>query len=187
VAALVAVVVVGAQSLGWTTAGFTKAFTPWRTAVCAVAVGVFTAAYALSTGRSPEEAALSGQATLGQLAADPHSWPVSALVLLVLFKGLAWGVSLGSLRGGPIFPAILLGAAAGIAASGLPGLGTASGLSIGLAASGAAITGLPVTATLLAILLVGNNAADAAPLMIISAVISFVVSTLLKRKAPAEG
>jgi hypothetical protein len=106
-------------------------------------------------------------------------------VLLVLLKGLAWGVSLGSLRGGPIFPEVLLGAAVDIACSGLPGLRTASGLSIGLAASGAAIAGLPVTATLLAILLVGNNAADASPLMIVSAVISFVVSTLLKRKAPA--
>ncbi|MFE0463592.1 chloride channel protein [Kitasatospora sp. NPDC058965] len=185
IAALIAVVVVGAQTLGWRAAAFTERRTPWRTVVCALAVGVAIAAYALCTGRSPAEAALSGQATLAQLAADPHSWGVGALVLLVLFKGLAWGVSLGSLRGGPIFPAILLGAAVGVACSGLPGLGTASGLSIGLAASGAAITGLPVTATLLAILLVGVNAPDASPLMIVSAVISFVVATVLKRVAPA--
>ncbi|SEL41923.1 chloride channel protein [Streptacidiphilus jiangxiensis] len=184
VAALVAVVVVGAQSLGWSTALFTRRRTGLRVILCAVAVGVCIAAYGLFTGRSPEEAALSGQATLGQLAADPHAWGVGALVLLVLFKGLAWGISLGSLRGGPIFPAILIGAAIGIACSGLPGLGTASGLSIGLAASGAAITGLPVTASLLAILLVGANAADAAPLMIVSAVVSFVVATKLRRTAP---
>ncbi|MEY9874077.1 H+/Cl- antiporter ClcA [Streptacidiphilus sp. MAP12-33] len=186
VAALIAVVIVGAQSLGWSTAVFTRLRTGPRTVVCAVAVGVCTAAYALFSGRSPEEAALSGQAMLGQLAASPHALGVGALVLLVLFKSLAWGISLGSLRGGPIFPAVLIGAAIGLACSGLPGFGTASGLSVGLAASGAAITGLPVTATLLAILLVGNNAADAAPLMVVAATVSFVVATMLRRKAPAE-
>ncbi|PYC69162.1 chloride channel core [Streptomyces tateyamensis] len=185
IAALIAAVVVGAQSLGWSTAAFTRQYTPSRTVVCAVLVGVCTAAYALFTGRSPEEAALSGQVMLGQLAADPHAWGVGALALLVLCKGLALGVSLGSLRGGPIFPVVLIGAAVGIACSGLPGLGTAAGLSIGLAASGAAITGLPVTATLLAVLLVGDNAPNAAPLMIVSTAVSFLVATLLKRRAPA--
>ena len=184
IAALVAVVIVAAQSLGWSTAAFTRQQTGVRIILCALGVGVATAAYGLFTGRNPEEAALSGQATLGQLAANPQAWGVGALVLLVLFKGLAWGISLGSLRGGPIFPAVLLGAAIGVACGGLPGFGTASGLSVGLAASGTAITGLPVTATLLAILLVGDNAANAAPLMIVAAVVSFVVSTRLKRSAP---
>jgi H+/Cl- antiporter ClcA len=183
-AALIALVIVGVQALGWTTFGFTARRTGPRIIVCAIGVGVCTAAYALFTGRSPEEAALSGQVTLSQLAANPKSWGVATLVLLVLFKGMAYGISLGSLRGGPIFPAILIGAASGIACAGLPGFGSAAGLSVGLAASGAAITGFPVTASLLAILLVGANATDAAPLMIVASVVSFIVATKLRPKPP---
>ncbi|WP_042366233.1 chloride channel protein [Streptacidiphilus neutrinimicus] len=183
-AALIAVVIVAVQALGWTTFAYTERRTGLRIVLCAIGVGVCTAAYALFTGRSPEEAALSGQETLSQLAANPQSWGVATLVLLVLFKGLAWGISLGSLRGGPIFPAIMVGAATGIACAGLPGFGAAAGLSVGLAASGAAITGLPVTASLLAILLVGANAKDAAPLMLVAAVVSFVVATKLRPRPP---
>jgi hypothetical protein len=47
---------------------------------------------------------------------------VGALVLLVACKGLAYGVSLAGFRGGPVFPAMFLGAAGGIALSHLPGL-----------------------------------------------------------------
>ena len=49
-----------------------------------------------------------------QFAAD-------ALALLLLFKGLAWSISLGNFRGGPTFPAIFLGVAAGLMAGHLPG------------------------------------------------------------------
>lgn len=115
-----------AHGLGERTHRWTSAHgTAVRTVVCAVAAGVCLTAYALLTGRSPEEAALSGQTTLGQLAENPHGWSVLALVALVLCKALAWGISLGSLRGGPIFPAVLLGVATGLACAGLPGLRTA--------------------------------------------------------------
>ena len=40
---------------------------------------------------------------------------VGTLLILVLCKGVAWAVSLGSFRGGPTFPAMFLGAAGGIA------------------------------------------------------------------------
>ncbi|MFJ6774788.1 hypothetical protein ACIQOV_28165 [Kitasatospora sp. NPDC091257] len=59
------------------------------------------------------------------LAADPADWPVGALLALVLFKGLGWSIALGSLRGGPIFPALLLGTALGTACAPLPGFGAA--------------------------------------------------------------
>ena len=39
-------------------------------------------------------------------------WLLNALALLIVFKGVAYSVSLGSFRGGPTFPAIFLGAAA---------------------------------------------------------------------------
>jgi H+/Cl- antiporter ClcA len=150
-----------------------------RTVCCAAAAGLLLACYALATGRSPEQAALSGQATLAELAAHPHAWPVSALVLLVLFKALAWAVCLGALRGGPIFPAILIGAAAGVAAGGLPGLGIATGLGAGMAAATAAVTRLPLTSVVLATLLVGGQP-EQTPLLIVAALASLVTAEVLR-------
>ncbi|WP_030457923.1 chloride channel protein [Kitasatospora sp. NRRL B-11411] len=182
-AVVIALVLVAGQTLGHRFAAFTAHRTAARTVLCAVLVGACIAGYALVTGRSPEEAALSGQAALGQLAADPRSWSVGALLALVLFKGLGWGVALGSLRGGPIFPAVLLGSALGVAAGGLPGLGIEAGLAVGLAASSAAVTRLPVTSTVLAAALLGDQAADSMPLLIVSAVVAFLTATFVHRVA----
>ncbi|MEV7595887.1 chloride channel protein [Kitasatospora sp. NPDC089797] len=188
-AVAVAVVCVAGQTLGRRVKAFTAGGTGTgpsarRTAVrtvgCALAVGCCIAGYALLTGRSPAEAALSGQATLGALAADPAAWPVGALLALVLGKTLGWGIALGSLRGGPIFPAILIGAALGVACAPLPGLGTAPALAAGLVAAGAATTGLPVTSTVLATMLLGGQAANAMPLLIVAAVTAFITGELLR-------
>ncbi|MFE5207034.1 chloride channel protein [Streptomyces sp. NPDC056600] len=184
-AALIAVVITLARRLGRRAAAWNGsahgAPAAWRVVACAVAVGVCVAAYALVTGRSPAEAALSGQATLAQLAGRPHAWPVAALLALVLFKGLAWGISLGSLRGGPIFPSVLLGASAGIACSGLPGLGITPALALGIAAAATAVTGLPLTSSVLAVLLLGRAAYDQTPLIVLAAVVSVVVTQALGR------
>jgi H+/Cl- antiporter ClcA len=79
-----------------------------RTVLCALAAAGCAAAYAGLTGRSPYEVASSGQAALAQLASDPHSWPAGALVAVLLFKAVAYSICLGSLRGGPVFPALFL-------------------------------------------------------------------------------
>ncbi|MGW2870297.1 chloride channel protein [Kitasatospora sp. NPDC001225] len=189
-AVAIAVVCVAGQTVGrrvktLTTSG-TARQTALRTVLCAVAVGGCLAAYALLTGRSPEEAALSGQATLGTLAADPAAWPVGALLALVLCKGLGWSIALGSLRGGPIFPAILLGAALGTACAPLPGFGAAPALAVGLAASGAAVTGLPVTSTVLAAALLGGEAANSMPLLIVSTVAAFITAEALRGRPKRE-
>ncbi|WP_406196914.1 chloride channel protein [Kitasatospora sp. NBC_01560] len=161
----------------------TARVTAVRTVVCAVAVGVCICAYALLTGRSPEEAALSGQLTLGALAAQPASWSIGALIALTLCKAAGWGISLGSLRGGPIFPAILIGAATGVVFGPLPGLGIAQGLAAGIAASAAAVTRLPVTSAVLAAELLGSEATDALPLVIVAAVTAFVSGELFRSLA----
>ncbi|MFJ2863555.1 chloride channel protein [Kitasatospora sp. NPDC087314] len=191
-AAAVAVVCVAGQALGRRVKAFTTGDpdgprpaptarqTAVRTVLCAVAVGACLAAYALLTGRSPEEAALSGQATLGVLAADPTAWPIGALLALVLCKTVGWGIALGSLRGGPIFPAILIGAVLGAACAPLPGLGSAPALAVGLAASGAAVTRLPVTSMVLAAMLLGGDAANEMPLLIVAAVTAFVTGELVR-------
>lgn len=179
-AVVIACGVVAMMAVGRRLGVWTQSRTVLRTIACAVAVGACVAGYALLTGRSPAEAALSGQATLTALAAQPQSWALSALLLLVLFKGIGWGISLGSLRGGPVFPALLLGAALGVACSGLPGFGAASGIAAGLAAGGAATLRLPVSALVLAAVLMGDDAAQQMPLMIVVTVVAFAAAELLR-------
>ncbi|MDQ8705349.1 chloride channel protein [Streptomyces sp. LHD-70] len=186
-AVLIAAVVASLRGLGRRTERWTAEHTAVRTVVCGVAAGALLTAYALVTGRSPEEAALSGQAMLGELAAAPHDLSVVALLALALFKGLAWSVCLGSMRGGPIFPAVLIGAVLGIACSGLPGLGTTPGLALGMATATAVVTGLPLTSSVLTVLLLGSDAHNQMPLIVIAAVAGVITGHLLRgRPAPAE-
>ncbi|MGW6918630.1 chloride channel protein [Kitasatospora sp. NPDC054939] len=192
VAVLVAVVCVAGRMLGRSVKAFTGQRTPGqtvlRTVLCAVAAGACLTAYSVLTDRSPEEDALSGQATLAALAADPADWPTGALIALAIFKAAAWGLCLGSLRGGPIFPAILIGGAIGIVCAPLPGLGNAAGLAAGLAAAGAAVTRLPVTSAVLATALLGSEAVNLMPLLIVATVASFLTAEQIdrpRRRAPA--
>ncbi|GGS63736.1 chloride channel protein [Streptomyces griseoviridis] len=186
VAALIGALITLGRALGRRTVSWTRRRTAVRTVLCAVFVGVCLSAYALVTGRSPAEAALSGQAALADLAARPHTWPVGALVALVVCKGLAWGVALGALRGGPVFPAVLLGTATALACSGLPGFGTAPALALGIAAAGAAVTGLPLASAVLAVLLTGKDAHGQMPLIVTASVVSFLVAQLVRRPPPPE-
>ena len=149
--------------------------------------GSAACAYALLTGHSPAEVALSGQATLPMLAADPAAWSTGALVGLVAFKALAYAVCLGAFRGGAVFPAVMLGAAIGVLASTLaPGLDLLPGLAIGMAA-GTAVIGLPVTGVILVVLLLGDAAASQMPVVILAVVIAMVVEERLSSWTPVAG
>ena len=89
--------------------------------------------------RPDQRPARGGRAALGRgrapeaLSSDAGSWSLSALAWLIVFKGIAYGLSLGSFRGGPTFPPLFLGAAAGIMASHLPGLSTTPAVAQGRA------------------------------------------------------
>lgn len=153
-----------------------------HTAVCALAAGACGAVYTLAVDRSPEDVASSGQATLAKLAEDPHSWGVGALIAVLLCKGAAYALCLGSLRGGPIFPALFLGAALGVLLAPLPGLGVVPGLAAGMAAAAAAALRLPVSSALLVVLLMGSGAMT--PVVLLAAVVGFVTAQLLPPGRP---
>ncbi|SFB45725.1 H+/Cl-antiporter ClcA [Nocardioides alpinus] len=166
-------------AVGRLTARLAEAHVMTTTVVAGVVAGTAAAAYALMTGRSPEEVALSGQATLFDLAEDPAAWSTAALVALVLCKAVAYAVCLGTFRGGPVFPAILLGAGVGVlAADLLPGLGLVAALAIGMGA-GMAVTGLPVTSVVLVALLLGDAAVDLVPVVILAVVVALVTEERL--------
>ncbi|MFE0632089.1 chloride channel protein [Streptomyces sp. NPDC058864] len=148
-----------------------------HTVLCALAAGACAAGYALATGRTPEEVASSGQAALAQMAADPHAWPAGALVAVLLFKGAGYALCLGSLRGGPIFPSLFLGGAAGLLAAPLPGFGVVPAMAAGMAAATAAAMRLPVSSVVLVVLLLGNI--ESVPVVVLAVVVSFVTAELL--------
>ncbi|WP_333768848.1 chloride channel protein [Streptomyces sp. IBSBF 2435] len=145
--------------------------------LCALTAGGCAAAYAAITGRSPTDVALSGQATLPDLAAHPHSWSVGALVAVLAFKSAGYAVSLGSLRGGLVFPSLFLGAAAGVLLAPLPGFGVVPAMAAGMAASTGAAMRLPVSTVVLVALVLGHP--GSLPVVALATVTAFVTTELL--------
>ena len=185
VAAIVAVGTWAVFMLGRRTAKVVQSRTVVTTTGVGLLAGSLAAIYAVLTGHSPAEVALSGQAALGELALHPEQWSAGALVLLLLCKGIAYALCLGAFRGGPVFPALFLGAACGVLATQVvPGIGTVSGLAIGMAAGAAASTGLPITSILLVVLLLGPVATSVMPVIILAAVSALVVDEMLTHRLP---
>ncbi|HEY1276070.1 MAG TPA: chloride channel protein, partial [Thermoleophilaceae bacterium] len=118
-----------------------------------------------ATDHDQSDVLFSGQDALGPLILHAADYSVGALLLLVLCKGLAYALALSSFRGGPIFPALFVGAAAGIAASHLPGLEVVPAAAMGMGAMSAVMLGLPLSSVLLATVLLGKNGTDAIPLV----------------------
>jgi hypothetical protein len=144
--------------------------------------GCSAAVYSVVTGHSPDEVALSGQATLTTLAAHPEAWSTGALVMLVVTKMIAYALCIGVFRGGPVFPAIFVGAVSGtLAGVVLPGLGTIPGLAIGMAA-GVAVIGMPLTGILIVVLLLGGAATDLMPVIILAAVAALIGEDVLSAR-----
>ena len=154
------------------------------TPLAGLAVAGLAIAYAAGTGKGSSDVLFSGQDALGPLIDHSAGYTVGALVLLLVCKGLAYGTSLSSFRGGPIFPAMFIGAAGGIALSHLPGLPLVAGVAMGIGAMSVAMLRLPMTSVLLATLLLAADGLQVVPLAIVSVVVAYVVSIRLT-PAPA--
>ena len=148
-----------------------------------LAVAGCAIAFAEASGRGSSEVLFSGENALAPLVEHAASWTAGALVLLVVFKGLAYAISLSGYRGGPTFPAMFIGAAGGIALSHLPGLPMIAGVAMGIGAMTVAILRLPLTSVLLASLFLQADAIALMPLVIVSVVVAFVATA---RITPAE-
>lgn len=155
------------------------------TMLVGLAVAMCASAYSLLTGRNPFDVASSGTDTLVALTSDPSSWGSAALIALILFKGLAYALSLGSFRGGAIFPSIMLGAALGMLLAPLPGLGMAGGVAVGMAAFASAGMKMPLSSVALTMLLFGSNASEVFPEIAIAAVIAFMVRLAIEKRQAA--
>lgn len=147
--------------------------------VAGLVVGGLAIAYAEGAGKGPSDVLFSGQSALGPLITHSASYTVAALLLLLACKGLAYGVSLSSFRGGPVFPAIFMGAVGGVALSHLPGLPLVDGVAVGIGAMCVVMLTLPLTSVLLATLILGSDGLAVMPLVIVAVVVAYVVGARL--------
>jgi H+/Cl- antiporter ClcA len=161
----------------------TERVATWRPFLVLPAIGLIVAglaiAFSQATDKGVGEVLFSGEYSLGPLVENPGAWSLSALALLISFKGLAYGLSLGSFRGGPTFPALFLGAAGGLMAAQLPGFSLTPAVAVGIAASVAAVLRLPLSAVVLAVLLTSSGGPGAAPLIIVGVVVAYLTTLAL--------
>jgi H+/Cl- antiporter ClcA len=143
-----------------------------------VTVAIVAVVYTQVTGHSYSDVLFSGQDALPRLVGNSDSYSVGALALLIASKSLAYCASLSAFRGGPIFPALFIGAAAGIGLSHL-GLSQTAGIAMGMGAMSAAMLRLPLTSTLLASLLMASSGPNTIPLVIVAVVVAFVAAVRL--------
>jgi chloride channel protein, CIC family len=152
--------------------------------VVGLAIGGLAVLFDQATDKSFSEVLFSGQSQLPGLIGQSAAWSVGTLLLLILCKGLAYSLSLSSFRGGPVFPAMFIGAAGGIAASHLPGLPLVPALAMGIGAMCCTMLSLPLTSVLLATLLLSEDGVQVMPLAIVAVVVSYVVTARLTPAPP---
>jgi hypothetical protein len=151
-------------------------------------VGAAGGAYALITGHPPAEALFSGQQTIGTLVSDRDSFSEGDLLVLIACYGFGYAVCLASFRGGPVFPAVMLGVAIGGLLGDLPGLGATPAIAIAMSAMTVSMLRFPVASILLVAILLASSSLPAMPIIIIAAVTAFIVTELIdppKRHEPA--
>ncbi len=120
------------------------------------------------------------------LFASASTISLSALALLLLFKGIAWSISMSSFRGGPTFPAIFLGVVAGLLAGHLPGYSETPAIAVLVGACCVSVLRLPLSSVMIASLLSVKAGLAVAPLVIIAVVAAYLTSEALSAYVDAR-
>jgi H+/Cl- antiporter ClcA len=150
----------------------------------ALVVAGLAIAFGQITGESFDLVLFSGQDTMAPLVDDAATLSISTLALLIAFKGLAYGLSLGGARGGPTFPAMFLGIVAGLLAAKLPGFDETPAVAALMGAAAVSVLGLPLASITIA-LIVSQASAGAAPLVVVAVVVAFVTTRVLAGRRDA--
>jgi H+/Cl- antiporter ClcA len=124
---------------------------------------------------------------MGQVVQLGPTLSAGTLIALLIFKGLAWSVSLASFRGGPTFPAIFVGLVGGVLAANVLGLSETAMIAIGMGATTVAMLRLPLSSVILAMVLT-QAGLPLAPLIIVAVVVAYVVTEILgaRRHRPED-
>jgi H+/Cl- antiporter ClcA len=131
------------------------------------------------TDKGNDYVLFSGQESMDPLVEHAATWSTGALFALVAAKGIAYALALGSFRGGPVFPAMFLGAAAGLLAAGLPGFEQTPAVAVGVGAATAAALRLPLSALVIVTVLTIQTGAGVAPLVVVGVIIAYITAQKL--------
>jgi H+/Cl- antiporter ClcA len=143
------------------------------TPLAGVVVAVLAILFGL-TDQSVDAVLFSGSSALVPLVDQAATLTLGTIALLLLLKGIAWSISMGSFRGGAVFPAIFMGTVGGFLASHLPGLPEGAAVAAVMAASVTAILRLPLSSVVIAAGLTAPTGPQALTLVVISVVIAHV-------------
>jgi hypothetical protein len=145
-------------------------------------VAILAILFSSITGESNLAVLFSGSRALTPLMAQADTLGLGVVAWLLLFKSTAWMLSMGSFKGGPVFPAIFIGVVAGMLASYLPGMTLSTAIPITVAATVVSVLRLPLSASVLALLVAGSAGLDAIPLIIIGMVVAYIVAEILRAR-----
>jgi chloride channel protein, CIC family len=109
---------------------------------------------------------------------------LATLTWLLLFKGVAWSLSMGSFRGGPTFPALFIGAVGGLLAAHLPGFSETPAVAALMGAMAVSILRLPLSSVVLAVLLTSSARIATAPIIIVAVVVAYITIESLSAARP---
>jgi H+/Cl- antiporter ClcA len=157
------------------------------TPLLGVTIAVLAIVFGEITDQSQANVLFSGQAQLSVMIEQSATWSTGALLLVIVCKGLAYGLSLSAFRGGPIFPSLFIGGAIGLLAADLPGMSIVPGLAIGIGAMCVSMLKLPFTSVLLATVLLSSDAYAVMPLAIVAVVVAYVMTMRLSTPRPWFG
>ena len=150
---------------------------PWMLMpVAGMAIAVTAIVFGQVTDQSADVVLGSGQDAFGGLIGDASTISISTLVLLLVLKGVAWGVSLGSFRGGPTFPALFMGAAAGLLAAHLPGYSLTPAVAALMGACAVSILKLPLSCIIIALILTSGAGVAVGPIVIVAVVVAYITT-----------
>jgi H+/Cl- antiporter ClcA len=149
------------------------------TTIAALVVGGLAIAFNQVTDQPTDAVLFSGQDAFGTLLKDAPALSLSTFAWLLLFKGLAWSISLGNFRGGPTFPALFLGTVAGLWAGHLPGLSETPAVAALMAAACVSMLRLPLSSVVIAMLLTSSAGLAVGSLIIVAVATAYIVTEVL--------
>ncbi len=154
-------------------------------AACLV-VGALAIIYFEASGKPAGLVLFSGQEQMAPLVQQAAGFSLGALTLLLVLKGLAWGVSLGAARGGPTFPAIFMGIVGGLLVAHLPGFAETPAVAILIGAACVSVLRLPLSSIIISVIISGASVGSG-PLVIVAVVVAYLVTVgLSARLVPAH-
>ena len=149
------------------------------TTLAGVAVGALAVAFNQVTDQPTDVVLFSGQDAFSEMLKEAPDLSLSVFAWLLLFKGIAWSISLGSFRGGPTFPALFLGTVGGLLAADLPGLSETPAVAVLMGAACVSMLRLPLSSVVIALLLTSSAGLAVGPLIIVAVTAAYITTEVL--------